>query len=272
MLDPLYSAIVRQRRSVLFGSSRFVSTSSRTMYSDTAYAPFGEPYAQAGATDLSFTGQNQDTVSNLYDFPAREYGIQSRWPSPDPAGLAAVDTTNPQSWNRYAYVLNSPLNYVDPSGLDGIAACPPKYATYCNYGNHSYGVSYYWDWGRAWDPFDLLFPTGCSESGCVTTIDPNAFNLLGLLNTSGGSPCLAGVGPLQPGQSRCTSRNCTVSPATARQYVTATGQVVAMTAEFFSGLGPGNPTFTPTSATSQVVAQSAGVEVGSPGTELEFAL
>ena len=36
---------------------------------------------------------------------------------PDPAGLGAVDPTNPQSWNRYAYVLNNPLSSVDPTGL-----------------------------------------------------------------------------------------------------------------------------------------------------------
>jgi RHS repeat-associated protein len=101
------------------GSSRFASTTSRTMYSDVAYAPFGEPYAQTGSTDVSFTGMNQDTVSNLYDFPAREYGIQGRWPSPDPAGLAAVNPTKPQSWNRYAYLLNNPLSAVDPLGLCG---------------------------------------------------------------------------------------------------------------------------------------------------------
>jgi RHS repeat-associated protein len=108
------------------GSSRFASTPTPPtgMYSDTAYAPFGEPYAQAGATDLSFTGQNQDTVAGgltgPYDFPAREYGTQGRWVSPDPAGLAAVDPTNPQSWNRYAYVGNQPLLYIDPSGEDEV--------------------------------------------------------------------------------------------------------------------------------------------------------
>jgi RHS repeat-associated protein len=60
------------------------------------------PYAQTGTTDLKFTGMNQDTAANLYDFPAREYAsTQGRWPSPDPAGLAAVDPTNPQSRNLY---------------------------------------------------------------------------------------------------------------------------------------------------------------------------
>jgi RHS repeat-associated protein len=111
------SASARFRHSDHLGSSRFVSNYNRTMYSDTAYAPFGEPYAQTGSTDLSFTGQNQDTVSNLYDFPAREYGIQGRWPSPDPAGLAATDLTDPQSWNRFSYVRNSPENLIDPFGL-----------------------------------------------------------------------------------------------------------------------------------------------------------
>ena len=99
------------------GSSRFASTTSRTMYYDGAYAPFGEQYANSGTTDLSFTGMDSDTSANLYDFSAREYGIQGRWPSPDPAGLAAVDPSNPQSWNRYAYVGNNPLALTDPSGM-----------------------------------------------------------------------------------------------------------------------------------------------------------
>jgi len=88
------------------------------MYNDTAYAPFGELYGQAGSTDLSFTGQNQDTVSGDYDFLFREYSIQGRWVSPDPAGLAAVNLVDPQSWNHYAYVRNSPMELVDPLGLD----------------------------------------------------------------------------------------------------------------------------------------------------------
>jgi len=99
------------------GSSRLDSTPSRTVSSGTAYGPFGETYAPYGGSDPSFTGKNQDTVSNLYDFPAREYnGIQGRWASPDPAGLSAADPTAPQSWNRYAYVTNDPLDATDPSG------------------------------------------------------------------------------------------------------------------------------------------------------------
>src|SRR5207253_2043858 len=41
---------------------------------------------------------------------------------------------------------------------------------------------------NTWNAFSLVFTTGCSESGCVTTIDSNAFNLLlGLLHSSGNS-------------------------------------------------------------------------------------
>jgi RHS repeat-associated protein len=54
-----------------------------------------------------------------YDTPNRElHPIQGRWLSPDPAGLVAVDPSNPQTWNRYVYVLNNPLGYIDPDGLD----------------------------------------------------------------------------------------------------------------------------------------------------------
>jgi RHS repeat-associated protein len=134
------SGLAYYRHSDWLGSSRLASTPSRTIYSDGAYAPFGEAYVQTGAADLSFTGMNQDTVASLYDFPAREYGIQGRWPSPDPAGIAAVDPTDPQTWDRYAYVRNSPLNLVDPTGLCGETytnwVWSPELGTFALYPTH----------------------------------------------------------------------------------------------------------------------------------------
>ncbi len=101
------------------GSSRLATTQLQAPYYDGAYAAFGENYAGSGTTDLDFTGQNQDTASGIYDFLMRRYSpVQGRWITPDPAGLDAVDITNPQTWNRYAYVANNPLSYVDPSGLN----------------------------------------------------------------------------------------------------------------------------------------------------------
>jgi len=57
--------------------------------------------------------------------------VQGRWISPDPAGLGAVNMENPQTWNRYAYVENGPLNAVDPLGLHD----PNELASY----NHDLG-------------------------------------------------------------------------------------------------------------------------------------
>jgi len=101
------------------GSVRFASTlGGRASYFDRAFAPFGEPYNNFGNTSgNSFTGDTQDTISGTYDTPNRELNPnQGRWISPDPDGLVAVDPSNPQTWNRYVYVANYPLNVIDPAG------------------------------------------------------------------------------------------------------------------------------------------------------------
>lgn len=41
----------------------------------------------------------------------------SRFDQPDPYD-GSYDLIDPQSFNRYAYVQNDPVNFVDPSGLD----------------------------------------------------------------------------------------------------------------------------------------------------------
>ena len=105
------------------GSMRLGSTPARSMYFDLAFAPFGETYVPSGTTDPSFTGQRQDTVAGLYDFPERQYSTQGRWPAPDPAGLGSMHLSDPQTLNRYAYVRNNPLVLIDPQGLDELDDC-----------------------------------------------------------------------------------------------------------------------------------------------------
>jgi len=79
--------------------------------------------------ELSCTGQSPDQnyfadmridVDNDGNTLYRRYSTtQGRWTTIDPAGLAAMDITNPQTWNRYAYVTNNPTTYVDLLGLCG---------------------------------------------------------------------------------------------------------------------------------------------------------
>jgi len=102
------------------GSLRIGSNPNRTYAWSVAFAPFGERYAAGGTPAFTFTGQTEDVATGLYDFLAREeHNGQGRWISPDPAGFASVDPSNPQSWNQYASVLNNPLLFVDPLGLSG---------------------------------------------------------------------------------------------------------------------------------------------------------
>src|SRR6185312_14467349 len=122
------SGLAYCQHSDLLGSARLASTPGRGLYSSSAYAPFGENYAVAGSTNKVFTGQHQDidptTSGGQYDFLMREYSAtQSRWWSPDPAGLAAVDPEDPATWNRYGYVTGQPLGMTDPDGCAG-KKCP----------------------------------------------------------------------------------------------------------------------------------------------------
>jgi hypothetical protein len=46
-------------------------------------------------------------------------GWWSRFAQPDPYD-GSYEFANPQSFNRYAYVQNDPVNFTDPSGLDDV--------------------------------------------------------------------------------------------------------------------------------------------------------
>jgi RHS repeat-associated protein len=76
--------------------------------------PGGDPAIQDNA---SFATLDQDPESNTHHAQFRNYSpTQGRWLTPDPYS-GSYDITNPQSMNRYAYVLNNPLSFTDPSGL-----------------------------------------------------------------------------------------------------------------------------------------------------------
>lgn len=73
---------------------------------------------RAGAVvTRSLTQKERDVETGLDYFNARYYSsTQGRFTSVDPL-MASGRANSPQTWNRYAYVLNNPLKLVDPTGL-----------------------------------------------------------------------------------------------------------------------------------------------------------
>jgi RHS repeat-associated protein len=90
------------------------------------YMPFGEEVSSSQRTPAlgyvaddvrkKFTGYENDSESELDYAQARYYKSQhGRFTSVDPT-MASADIINPQSFNRYIYVGNNPLNITDPTG------------------------------------------------------------------------------------------------------------------------------------------------------------
>ena len=109
------------------GSASLATNASGAKVSEQRYLPYGGTRSGSMPTDRSprlrgtYTGQRREASLGFYDYVARQYDpalgrfLQADTIIPDPA--------NPQSLNRYAYVLNNPLRYTDPSGH---AYCPPE--------------------------------------------------------------------------------------------------------------------------------------------------
>jgi RHS repeat-associated protein len=84
-----------------------------------------EAVPSASAEIDKFTGKERDTETGLDYFGARYYGSNmGRMMSPDPFIPFNLKKdkfqswiSNPQHWNKYAYALNNPLLYVDPTGM-----------------------------------------------------------------------------------------------------------------------------------------------------------
>ncbi len=112
------------------GSPRMVTNSSASVVSRHDYLPFGEElfagmggrttaqgYGASDGVRQHFTQKERDNETGLDYFGARYYGsTQGRFTGVDPL-LSTGDVANPQSWNRYAYTYNNPLNMVDIAGL-----------------------------------------------------------------------------------------------------------------------------------------------------------
>lgn len=92
------------------------------------YLPFGEElWAGIGLRTATQTYGSTDAIRQKYGMVERDQATgldhstwrayestSGRWTSPDPL---RGKVENPQSFNSYAYVLNDPVNFIDPNGL-----------------------------------------------------------------------------------------------------------------------------------------------------------
>lgn len=150
------------------GSPTITTATGSTCY-DADFYPFGgeHAYTNTCAPNQKFAGMEQDSATGLYRTIFRQYAANNgRWLSPDPYA-GSYDLTNPQSMNRYAYVGNMPMSYIDPYGLDTITIgdCQGEslegggYQLDCN--AYASGTPFYTDnvWEAA-EPDDLFDASG----------------------------------------------------------------------------------------------------------------
>jgi RHS repeat-associated protein len=96
----------------------------KTIQWEADYFSFGavrQVFTSIVGNNYEFTGYENDSETG-YNYAVERFdaGRWGRFLTPDPY-LGSMDIGNPQSMNRYAYVMNNPLNFIDPLGLDCIA-------------------------------------------------------------------------------------------------------------------------------------------------------
>ncbi len=128
-----YSTAVAQTPQVSYltadhlGSARVITNQNGAVTTRKDYMAFGDEASSAqrstnlnydsSETRKSYTGYEKDSESGLEFAQARYYNsIHGRFTSVDPL-MASANGNDPQTFNRYSYVLNSPYKFVDPLGL-----------------------------------------------------------------------------------------------------------------------------------------------------------
>ncbi len=99
------------------GSAKLVTNATGSVVEDSDFYPFGGERVFVDSLDnnFKFTGHVRDPESGLDQTLFRSLASsRARWQSPDPV---MASPTEPQSLNRYAYVVNNPTNLTDPTGL-----------------------------------------------------------------------------------------------------------------------------------------------------------
>jgi RHS repeat-associated protein len=98
------------------GSTTVSATGAGAYHSELRYKPWGETRYSDGATPTQrhFTGQISESQLGLYFFNARWYDPYiTQFTQPD---SIIPDPYNPLDWDRYSFVRNNPVTYIDADG------------------------------------------------------------------------------------------------------------------------------------------------------------
>lgn len=101
------------------GSTNVTANANGSLQSEMRYRAFGEIRYTNGITptDYRYTGQLQQAEAGLYFYNARWYDPQlGRFIQADSIVPRAGNT---KAYDRYAYVMNNPINLTDPFGHEG---------------------------------------------------------------------------------------------------------------------------------------------------------
>ncbi len=106
------------------GTPRLVTNASGGQVAYHVYYPFGEEATafNQDAERMKFTGHERDLASLAGPGDDLDY-MHARHCSPVTGRFLSVDPVlgnpaRPQSWNRYAYVADDPMNATDPTGRE----------------------------------------------------------------------------------------------------------------------------------------------------------
>lgn len=105
------------------GSTSLVTDASGNNPIETRYKAWGEVRFESGTTPTKYTYTGQYSYTG--DFGLMFYN--ARWYDPSLGRFAQADNIIPlsqgiQGWDRYAYAINNPVQYVDPTGHDPICS------------------------------------------------------------------------------------------------------------------------------------------------------
>jgi RHS repeat-associated protein len=138
---------------------------------DADFYPFGgeRAYTTTCSQNYKFTAKERDAESDLDNFAARyDASSMGRFMSADPSDAVTLRIVNPQRWNMYAYAVNDPLSYNDPSGRDAIAVNFTKEVAVAGYNfGHEAIISVHSDGSATYARFGPATPNSADDSGKV---------------------------------------------------------------------------------------------------------